>query len=114
MHRAISAVRAFTNKGQIEFIRCDVSNLKWVTVSAIDEVVLLHGMHLHFSHLLTLCRWTACRAVREFADDYKRSGRKLHCLVNNAGTALPPHSITENGFEVCLCALEHQWMHRIC
>ncbi|KAL0047126.1 hypothetical protein WJX82_007247 [Trebouxia sp. C0006] len=69
--KAISAVRAFTDKGQIEFIRCDVSNLK---------------------------------AVKEFADDYKRSGRKLHCLVNNAGTALPPHSITENGFELTLAS----------
>ena len=40
------------------------------------------------------------RAVKDFAENYKRSGRKLHCLINNAGTALPPHSITENGFEV--------------
>ena len=40
------------------------------------------------------------RAVKEFAESYKQSGRKLHCLINNAGTALPPHSITENGFEV--------------
>lgn len=44
----------------------------------------------------------ACRAVKEFADNYKQSGKKLHCLINNAGTALPPHSITKDGFEVWL------------
>ena len=48
---------------------------------------------------------TPARAVRDFAENYKRSGRKLHCLINNAGTALPPHSITENGFEVCISGL---------
>ena len=42
----------------------------------------------------------ACRAVKEFADNYKQSGNKLHCLINNAGTALPPHNITKDGFEV--------------
>lgn len=42
----------------------------------------------------------ACRAVKEFADNYKQSGKKLHCLINNAGTALPPHSTTKDGFEV--------------
>ena len=41
-----------------------------------------------------------CRAVKEFAENYIKSGKKLHCLINNAGTALPPHSITKDGFEV--------------
>lgn len=42
----------------------------------------------------------AYRAVKEFAENYIKSGKKLHCLINNAGTALPPHSITKDGFEV--------------
>ncbi|KAL3162244.1 hypothetical protein ABBQ32_009943 [Trebouxia sp. C0010 RCD-2024] len=46
----------------------------------------------------------ACRAVKEFAENYIRSGKKLHCLINNAGTALPPHSITKDGFEVTLAS----------
>ena len=60
-----------------------------------------HGMHRHFCVLFTVLTSAACRAVKEFAENFKQSGRKLHCLVNNAGTALPPHSITENSFEVC-------------
>lgn len=69
--KAVKEVLAFSTKGQIEFMKCDVSDLK---------------------------------AVKKFADDYKRSGRKLHCLINNAGTALPPHSITESGFELTLAS----------
>ncbi len=56
------------------------------------------------------------QAVKEFAADYKLAGLKLHCLVNSAGTALPPRGITENGFEVCLCncTLSDAWYSLMC
>lgn len=39
-------------------------------------------------------------SVRAFAENYKKSGRPLDVLVNNAGVMAIPHATTEDGFEM--------------
>lgn len=42
-YRAVSEVRAFTKNGHIEFIRCDISDLRLVFIHDPDPLQLLHA-----------------------------------------------------------------------
>jgi len=39
-------------------------------------------------------------SVKRFAEEFKRSYKKLDILINNAGVMMPPYSKTANGFEL--------------
>lgn len=39
------------------------------------------------------------KSVRTFADEFKRTHKKLDILINNAGIMVPPFSKTDDGFE---------------
>lgn len=91
VRRAVLVIRAHTNKGEVSFVKCDVSDLRFESTAGACATSSLRWFN---TSLLPY------RAVRDFAEDWKQQKRKLHVLINNAGTALPPHTITKNGFEV--------------
>ncbi|GAQ90626.1 hypothetical protein KFL_006640060 [Klebsormidium nitens] len=49
-----------------------------------------------------LCDLASLRSVREFAENYQKTGRPLDVLVNNAGIMACPQMFTEDGFEMQL------------
>ena len=40
------------------------------------------------------------KSIKNFANDFKAKYSKLDLLINNAGVMMPPHSKTEDGFEL--------------
>ena len=48
----------------------------------------------------TYKKQAACRSIHNFAENFKKTGLPLNCLVNCAGVFLVPHDHTKEGFEV--------------
>lgn len=40
------------------------------------------------------------KSVKNFANEFKQNFTRLDFLINNAGVMVPPHSLTEDGFEL--------------
>ncbi|WP_419907742.1 oxidoreductase [Hoeflea sp.] len=47
---------------------------------------------------------SSLRSVREFADTFRKTHPRLDLLINNAGIMVPPHSTSEDGFEIQMAA----------
>ncbi|WP_136657760.1 oxidoreductase [Nitratireductor sp. XY-223] len=43
-------------------------------------------------------------SVREFADRFRETHSSLDLLINNAGVMIPPHAVSEDGFEIQMAA----------
>lgn len=82
----------------VQAIRRMNKEYKEVKEKGSDGIVDLEELHLEYMHL----DLASFQSTKDFVEAFKKTGRKLHVLVCNAGVSKAKFEKTDDGFEVCL------------